>query len=109
MLPAALATQIVNVAREAVTNALKHAEASEISVLLDASGDELVLQVADNGRGMAPSPSTPQQRFGGGLGLPSMQARADAVGGRLTIETGAESGVVVRLYVPKKKLKKPSG
>lgn len=84
------------VAQEALHNALRHAEASEVRVSLRKIGKTMVLEVADDGRGFATgAPSA-------GLGLASMRERAAAVGGSLVIrsDTRAGNGTKVRMSVP---------
>ena len=91
------------VAQEALHNALRHAEAREVRVSLRKIGKNVVLEVADDGRGFATgAPSA-------GLGLASMRERAAAVGGSLVIRSDtpsqkrgarAGSGTKVRMSVP---------
>lgn len=80
-------------AQEALTNVGKHAEASEVEVRLDWQAEEVVLTVADNGRGAAASPGD------GGNGLRGMRERAELVGGRMTAAP-AEGGFVVEVRLP---------
>jgi signal transduction histidine kinase len=90
--PAAEAA-LYRVAQEALHNALRHAAASGIRVTLSRTARQVVLEVADDGRGFAP------QTAAVGLGLASMRERAAAAGGTLTIKSGAR-GTVVRMAVP---------
>ena len=60
---------------------------------LSKTARQVVLEVADDGRGFVPETATI------GLGLASMRERAAAAGGRLTISSGAK-GTVVRMAVP---------
>ena len=81
------------IAQEALTNVLRHAEAQQVVVVLDASGGELCLSVTDDGRGFDPS-RTP------GLGLVTMRERAQQLGGRFEIDAGDIGGTVVRAWLP---------
>ena len=90
--PAAEAA-LYRVAQEALHNALRHAAASKVRVTLTKTARQVVLEVADDGRGFVPETATI------GLGLASMRERAAAAGGRLTIKSGAK-GTVVRMAVP---------
>ena len=90
--PAAEAA-LYRVAQEALHNALRHAAASKVRVTLSRTARQVVLEVADDGRGFVPETATI------GLGLASMRERAAAAGGRLTISSGAK-GTVVRMAVP---------
>jgi two-component system, NarL family, sensor histidine kinase UhpB len=83
---------IYRVAQEALTNALRHAEATEASVSLSRSGGEVILTVADNGRGL------PQHLSEGGLG--GMRERAMLIGAGLSVSSQQDRGTEVRLIVP---------
>lgn len=73
-------------AQEALTNVVRHAEASAVSLSLREDKGRLVLTVEDNGRGLKP-------KHAHGFGLLGMVERARAVGGGLTVETGKAGGV----------------
>lgn len=82
------------VGREAVINAIRHAQARLITVTLGGDDQTLLLDVSDNGVGL------PEElAFGrpGHLGLVGMRERAIAIGGRLTALAPAEGGTLVRL------------
>jgi len=84
--------EIIGIAQEALTNAVKHSRARRIAV--HASGVRGVgfrLSVADDGRGIA------RERQGLGFGLTSMQERAERIGASLTIVTAARAGTEVVL------------
>ena len=84
--------EIVAIAQEALTNAVRHARARRIKVHAAASRSlGLRLSVADDGRGIA------KERFGTGFGLTSMQERAERIGGSLTIVTAPRAGTEVVL------------
>jgi signal transduction histidine kinase len=82
------------VAQEALHNALRHSDASEVTVTLSRTRRRLVLEVADDGTGFDPSLAS------SGLGLASMRERAAAVGGVLRISSAPGAGTRVRLAVP---------
>jgi two-component system sensor histidine kinase UhpB len=81
---------IYRIAQEALTNVMRHSNASEVTVALSRSGGELVLRVSDNGQGL-PEPL----RDGGGLA--GMRERAMLIGGDLRIESERGVGVAVSL------------
>ncbi len=91
-LPRDVELVIYRVAQEALTNALRHAEATDLSVSLRSADDRVVLTVGDNGRGL---PDRPRQ---GGLG--GMRERAVLIGAELEIRSGPDRGTEVRLGVP---------
>jgi signal transduction histidine kinase len=85
--------QVSRVIQEALTNARRHAGAEKISVSLRMDGEDLVVEVSDDGRGF--DPETPP-----GVGLGSMRERAALSGGELEIQSVPERGTRVRLRVP---------
>ncbi len=90
--------QVLRICEEALANATRHGEPTEIDVKLEFGEDEVVLRVSDNGRGFDSSlvASTAHEHYG----LASMMERARHVGGVLTIETGPGSGTVVEARIP---------
>ena len=84
------------IAQEAVHNALRHADAKRIEVGLDARNGRLVLTVSDDGAGFDPAAPALRARR---LGLTSMEERARALGGALTIDSRPGEGTRVRLEV----------
>jgi signal transduction histidine kinase len=90
------AFQLFQVAHEAVTNARKHARAGSISIELGRRDGSLVLQIADNGRGIPPEP----ERSRGGRGLTNIAERVSALGGRFTVDSEPGKGTTLRVEVP---------
>ena len=82
------------VGREALLNALQHAQAHTITIALDGDNGELRLEVRDDGVGIAP-----EAREGriGHLGLVGMRERARAIGARLQLHTATGQGTTVEL------------
>jgi PAS domain S-box-containing protein len=83
------------VAREAITNAVLHADASLIRVLLDGDAHLLSVLVIDDGKGINADAAAP--RLSGHLGLVGMRERCAAVGARFSIEPEASGGTCVAL------------
>jgi len=73
------ALHILRILQEAITNVIKHAQASEISMSTEADADIVCITVADNGRGFDPA-TTPT----GGKGLANQMRRATAIGGEVS-------------------------
>lgn len=94
-----VASNLYRIAREAVINANKHAQAREIVVALAGSREATVLTVTDNGVGL---PNTLNSARG--LGFHIMKYRARAIGGRLEIERPKKGGTRVACYLPNKAL-----
>lgn len=84
---------LVHIAREAVTNAVKHARASAVEVVLE-RGDQWRLTVRDDGRGFDEAPA------GGGFGLLSMRQSAHALGGAVHVGRGTGGGTTVEAVLP---------
>ncbi|HYL01211.1 MAG TPA: chemotaxis protein CheB [Steroidobacteraceae bacterium] len=83
------ATQLYRIAQEAVTNAVKHAQARSITIHVGRHGSMLRLRIADDGIGIGKAAP------GKGIGLQIMRYRAHSIGGILIVEPGAHGGTVV--------------
>ena len=92
-LPAAVELALYRIATEALTNAVRHADARRCRVELRAAGDEAVLEIGDDGPGLSPDATA-------GVGLRSMRERAAELGGRVELETPAGGGLTVRVVLP---------
>lgn len=87
--------EVVRIAREAIVNAVRHGRARRIDVDLDCRGAKLLLRVSDDGCGISEAlPSSTS-----GFGLPTMQARAESLGGHLTARRGALGGTELEVVV----------
>lgn len=90
------ALHILRILQEAFANILKHAGASEISLMVRAEDDRILIRVRDDGRGFDPTlPSN-------GRGLANQRSRADAIGGVLFWEPSRRGSTLV-LSLPVKK------
>jgi PAS domain S-box-containing protein len=91
------ATHLYRIAQEAVNNAVRHSQASEIIVSLKQKDNEVVLEILDNGIGMGETYSEIAQfKRGRGMGMRTMQYRAGILGGSLQIERRKTGGTSVR-------------
>jgi PAS domain S-box-containing protein len=90
-----VAAHLYRIAREAVINANKHAQASEIVVALRGWRKGIVLSVTDNGVGFQNARNGPH-----GLGFHIMNYRARLMGGQLKIESPEKGGTRVACYLP---------
>ena len=101
-LPASIAEVLIQIGAEALTNSLKHSECSHQAIEVTTSGEQVVLSVSDDGRGSPLLCLEPSRLSGmGHLGLASMHRRARRVGAQLAIDSGVDSGTIVRLIVPR--------
>ncbi len=86
--------------QETLTNVAKHAQATEVSALLESDAEGVLLQVSDNGRGFAQALSTDEFARRGQFGLIGIQERAQRLGGRLELESQPGQGATVRVWLP---------
>ena len=89
-------THLLQITREAISNALRHGDATQVTVRLHQSAGELCLLVQDNGRGF------PQERASSGHGLANMRARATRLGATLqcTSSPGIGTRVLLTMHSP---------
>jgi signal transduction histidine kinase len=103
-LPPATEIALFRVAQEALTNIVKHAQASRVTISLHADPGLVTLTVADDGAGFdgqAPA-------MAGGMGMASMRERAEAVGARPRIESTPGRGTRVIVEVPQVAAPRPA-
>jgi signal transduction histidine kinase/ligand-binding sensor domain-containing protein len=97
-LPEETEQHLLRIAQEAVTNAVKHARASQVSIHLEMAGRKLSLRVADNGRGFEQDEAFSE--VGGHFGLLGMRERAERLGGELRLHSELGHGTEVAVTVP---------
>jgi PAS domain S-box-containing protein len=88
--------ELYQVSQEALNNALKHARAQSVRILLDFGENETRMEVADDGCGFEPE----KAEHSGGLGLRGMRERVQGIGGTLRIESSPGKGTAIRVTVP---------
>lgn len=81
--------------KEAITNVVKHSEATQCSITIEALPDQIVLQVKDNGVGM-----NVDMKFYNGNGLQGMRERLEFVNGTMGISSKEQEGTVLTMRVP---------
>lgn len=94
-----VAATLLRIVQEALSNAARHADAGRVGVTLSYMGDEVTLDVRDDGRGFDPL-AVPVRARGGGFGLDGMRARAERIAGSLTVEAEPGHGTAVSARVP---------
>jgi signal transduction histidine kinase len=92
-LPRGIDLSAYRIVQEGLTNALKHARASDADVTVRYRSDELEIEVRDNGQGSAPS-------NGLGHGLVGVRERVKIYGGEMTAGTATEGGFVLSTRLP---------
>ena len=95
-MPPAIELAMLRIAQEGLANASKHSRATMVSLTLRRLDDDIVLSVADDGRGFEPN------RYGGseGFGLKHMTDRAAELGGRVSVSSEAGKGTIVSAEFP---------
>ncbi|MCZ7672422.1 MAG: ATP-binding protein [Chloroflexi bacterium] len=85
---------LFRVVQEAISNAVRHAEANEISVSLQSLGDEIVLIIEDDGKGFSVETAQP------GFGLETMSGRVKTLKGLVHIGSSHQAGTIIKVTVP---------
>jgi signal transduction histidine kinase len=88
---------LVRIAREAVTNAVRHGDARLVRVELE-NGDGLRLRIVDDGRGF--DGNSTRRRRSGGFGFTSMADRTRAIGATLSVTSRRGTGTAVEVELP---------
>ncbi len=101
-MPAFVETTVYRVVQEALTNVLKHAQASRVSVLLTREARGLSLVVEDNGRGFEVQPVQSSAVTEKSMGLAGIRERAELAGGSAQVESepGRGTSIFVRIPLP---------
>jgi signal transduction histidine kinase len=94
-LPGEVETALYRIVQEALTNIVKHAEASRVSILLTRKDGSALAVVEDDGLGFDPGAARDE-----GVGLVGMRERMALVGGRLRIESSTGAGATLVAEVP---------
>ncbi|MFI5674761.1 sensor histidine kinase [Streptomyces cellulosae] len=94
-----VAATLLRIVQEALSNVSRHAHAPRVGVTLSFMGDEVLLDIRDDGRGFDPL-AVPERTSSGGFGLDGMRARAERIAGSLTVESEPGHGTAVSARVP---------
>ncbi|MBM9620807.1 sensor histidine kinase [Streptomyces zhihengii] len=97
-LPERVQSALLRIAQGALANVREHAGATAAAVTLTYLDDQVVLDVADDGRGFEPAATAPAGVRG--HGLPAIRARVQQLGGTLTIESAPGEGTVLSAAIP---------
>jgi signal transduction histidine kinase/CheY-like chemotaxis protein len=95
-LPPRIQHELLRFAQEAISNAVRHAKPTVVSVTLRWEPPNLILQVKDNGSGISSASLEKSE----GFGLSNMRTRASQIDGKLDIQTAAGHGTSIVLTVP---------
>lgn len=86
---------LYRIAREAIQNIIKHADAHTVTLCLKATEGEVTLEIQNDGQSFDPLQAPP-----GHLGLQSMRERAEQLNGTLEIQSNQQEGTLVRVVIP---------
>lgn len=92
-LPPAIAFQLFRLIQECLTNVLKHANATTVTIAIVRNADSVEVDFADNGRGL------PQQ-LGDGFGIKGMQERVESLHGSMSIQAQPTEGTRIQVTIP---------
>ena len=102
-LPREVEISLFRVVQECVNNAVKHSGAKNITITLELSKDngDLVLSVADDGKGISSEKINQTNRFG----IRGMRDRIQSLGGKFIVESPNGTGTKISSIVPSAKIK----
>ena len=95
----AVELQLYRIVQESLSNALRHADATQVTVSIVFDDHEVAITVRDDGRGF--SPQHVADRIEGSLGLSSIRQRAMTIGADLTVDSAPGRGTTVRVVMPR--------
>jgi signal transduction histidine kinase len=93
-----LRDDVYTIAREAVRNAFRHSQASNIEAELTYNGSSFQLRIRDDGKGI--DPEIAAEGRAGHFGVQGMRERAKRIGGKLEVWTGTAAGTEIELSIP---------
>ena len=96
-LPGDVELALYRLSQEAITNVVRHASASRVSVVLLHRYRDVTLLIEDNGRGFDPAEVTRNEH--GGLGLSGMKERVGLMGGTCDVESAPGRGTTIRVRI----------
>ena len=97
-LPGHVAESVFRIGREALRNAIRHANATCVELSLSIAHSSLHLRVTDNGRGFEITPEIARRR--GHWGLVGMQERAERLGGKWKVNSEPGRGAAISIEIP---------
>ena len=93
-LPSETATALYRIVQEALTNIVKHAHASSVSILVTRKNEHVTVVIEDDGVGFDP------EKPADGFGIQGMRERLELLGGSLRVESGEGTGTTLAVEVP---------
>lgn len=99
-LPAHIETMLFRIAQEAISNILRHANASKVSIRLWTADEQLWLEIKDDGCGFDIEKTAKGAVDRKQLGLLGIEERVSLVGGAVRVESSEGSGTCLQLHIP---------
>lgn len=97
-LPEIVEDNLLRIAQEALTNVIKHSQATKVTIELDYGAQNVVLEIKDNGHGFEQQTSAGPSE--GHFGLLGISERVKRLGGELALNSGNGHGTTIRVQVP---------
>ncbi|MCE5191969.1 MAG: GAF domain-containing sensor histidine kinase [Actinomycetia bacterium] len=91
---------VYRVAREATTNAVKHADADHIRVTLEYTADGVAVTVSDDGNGFDVDSATGASDAGSSMGLRTIRERVETAGGEIKVVSEPGCGCTIWAHIP---------
>jgi two-component system sensor histidine kinase UhpB len=99
-LPPQLETVLFRLFQEAITNVLRHANATHVILSIEKKHNIVVGKIIDDGIGFDPERTVVSKPDEGGLGLLGMRERVDQFNGQIEIQSNPGTGTSIFIYIP---------
>jgi PAS domain S-box-containing protein len=96
-IPPTVSLALYRVAQEALTNIVRHAKASRVTISLTLGFPYAIMEIEDNGKGISRTKGNNESK---GLGLVSMRERVEILGGAFQIKSSPGKGTRIRVKIP---------
>ncbi|WP_448004423.1 sensor histidine kinase [Agromyces bauzanensis] len=100
MLPMAADASLLRIAQGGLANVLRHSDASRAELTLSYLGDEIALDIVDDGVGFDPAAAQRDEVEGVAFGIRAMRQRAERQGGTIVIEAAPGEGTAISVRIP---------
>lgn len=91
---------VFRISQEALSNIIRHSDATQANMTIRFMPKEIVLTISDNGKGFASPPNPTELSNKGHYGLLGMHERAELIGAKINIDSGSHQGTTITLQIP---------
>ena len=91
---------VYRIVQEALTNAIKYAEADEVKIIVEDMDSAISITIADNGKGFDSDNLSAKAKEGSGNGIANIQERTSLINGEFSIETAPGKGTKIMINIP---------